>query len=213
MTTLPGGRTARSGGEEPDPLADVDDRLAAGDLDGVRAAIRALPERAPPGRSSRQVGAVDVDRFAAGRRDAEGRPGLRAPRHHGLAAGGARAAAADIDRIWVNPLRLLNGGFRRLRHPAARSRSAPSASTASTSRCSSGLDADWDVVPFAYDWRLGIDIAAERARRTDRRSGAPAHLVAHSMGGLVCRMLRARHRESWDRLVDRGDDLARADGS
>ena len=57
---------ARSaGGDEPDPLADVDDRLAAGDIDGVRAAIRALPERHRRD-LEQEVGALLVDRFARG---------------------------------------------------------------------------------------------------------------------------------------------------
>ena len=96
----------------------------------------------------------------------------------------------DSDRIWVNPLRLVNGEFRRLRHPAGDAISADGLYRVYLPLIM-GLDSAWDVVPVPYDWRLGIDTAAERLAQRVDDWGAPAHLVAHSMGGLVCRMLRA----------------------
>jgi triacylglycerol esterase/lipase EstA (alpha/beta hydrolase family) len=186
-------------GDEPDPLADVDERLAAGDIDGVRAAIRALPERHRRD-LEHEVGGLLVERFARG---TEGPKAGRVFVLHGIMGSllAAEGADADLDRIWISPLRLLGGGFARLRHPAAQP-----IRTVGLHRTYLplliGLDADFDVVPFAYDWRLGLDVAAEElAARID----GPAHLVAHSMGGLVCRMLRARHHAAWERLADGGD--------
>ena len=166
------------GGDEPDPLADVDDRLAAGDIDGVRAAIRALPERHRRD-LEQEVGALLVDRFARG---AETPKAGRVFVLHGIMGSllAAEGAGSDLDRIWINPLRLLGGGFARLRHPARDPIRAVGLHRTYLPLLI-GLDADWEVVPFAYDWRLGLDAAAaELAERID----GPAHLVAHSMGGL-----------------------------
>ena len=204
MTTLAGtsGSVAFAGTEEPDPLADVDERLAAGDLDGVRAAIRALPERDRRALEM-QVGGGRCRPVRARRRGAEaGRVFVL----HGIMGSllSVHEQGGHSDRVWINPLRLANGEFRRLRHPAGDAVSADGLYRVYLPLIM-GLDSAWDVVPVPYDWRLGIDVAAERLAQRVDEWGKPAHLVAHSMGGLVCRMLRARHRKSWDRLVDRDD--------
>ncbi|MEZ5446355.1 MAG: CHAT domain-containing protein [Gammaproteobacteria bacterium] len=64
-----------------------------------------------------------------------------------------------------------------------------------------------EVVPFAYDWRLSLVRLADQlapvveARLSHCEShGQPLRIVAHSMGGLVTRMMLARHRRLWERL-------------
>jgi len=64
------------------------------------------------------------------------------------------------------------------------------------------LQASWNVVTFAYDWRKGIEFASdELAKFIDRHfPDQPVHLVAHSMGGLVSRMFIIKHPGKWERM-------------
>ncbi|MCG3146489.1 MAG: hypothetical protein HONDAALG_04582 [Gammaproteobacteria bacterium] len=64
-----------------------------------------------------------------------------------------------------------------------------------------------EVVPFAYDWRLSVATLADQlaplveARLTQCEGHRqPLRIAAHSMGGLVTRMMLARHRRLWERL-------------
>jgi CHAT domain-containing protein len=187
--------------DEPDPFHDVDERLAAGDLDGVRAAIRALPE-AQRRVLDDAVGPIAVDAFARGEAvEKLGRvyvlPGIM----------GSLLSIADgsaTDRIWINALRLAIGAFDRLRHPVPEEVLVDGLHR-SYLPLVMRLDTAWDVVPVGYDWRLGLDVAADRLAERIRQDSGPAHLVAHSMGGLVCRMLRARHKAAWQQLARTSD--------
>jgi pimeloyl-ACP methyl ester carboxylesterase len=71
------------------------------------------------------------------------------------------------------------------------------------------LQACWNVLPFAYDWRRDLDVAADALAELihQRFNGEPVHLVAHSMGGMVCRNFIRRHPAL--RRDMRGDDLRR----
>jgi pimeloyl-ACP methyl ester carboxylesterase len=64
-----------------------------------------------------------------------------------------------------------------------------------------GLAADeWNVQPFAYDWRLDLAESADALRdKIDGWFGGsqPVNLVAHSMGGLVSRTFILRHQDRW----------------
>jgi pimeloyl-ACP methyl ester carboxylesterase len=66
------------------------------------------------------------------------------------------------------------------------------------------LHARWQVRSYGYDWRKDVDFAADgladfiRARFPDQ----PVHLVAHSMGGLVCRRFIDRHPDLWASMAD-----------
>jgi pimeloyl-ACP methyl ester carboxylesterase len=55
------------------------------------------------------------------------------------------------------------------------------------------LELSWNVLAFAYDWRRDIFESARLLERaiTAKFHGAPFHIVAHSMGGLLARVLRA----------------------
>ena len=68
------------------------------------------------------------------------------------------------------------------------------------------LGQGWRVEPFWYDWRKGLDLAADQlVARLASWFGpdAPAHLVAHSMGGLVARTFVKKHADRWESLWDR----------
>jgi pimeloyl-ACP methyl ester carboxylesterase len=63
----------------------------------------------------------------------------------------------------------------------------------------------WKAQAFWYDWRQNLDQAADQLRvEIDRWFGhdSPVHLVAHSMGGLVCRTFIKRHPDRWKTMWD-----------
>jgi pimeloyl-ACP methyl ester carboxylesterase len=66
------------------------------------------------------------------------------------------------------------------------------------------LQKRWQVLPFAFDWRVDIDDSADRLAEAIRDFGAgqPLHLVAHSMGGLVARRFAHRYPELWAGIDD-----------
>ena len=75
------------------------------------------------------------------------------------------------------------------------------------------LQRGWNVRAFAYDWRKGLDEAADGLAEAIRRSFGerePVHLLTHSMGGLVARVFIRRHPELWERMWD---DESRAPGA
>jgi hypothetical protein len=65
-----------------------------------------------------------------------------------------------------------------------------------------------EVIEFAFDWRVPIEqearrLAGEVARALDARaaSGRPVRLLAHSMGGIVARVMQLERRDVWARLM------------
>lgn len=66
----------------------------------------------------------------------------------------------------------------------------------------------YEVVPFAYDWRLSLQQEAARlaaaidARLRDAEARQqPLSIVAHSMGGLLARVMIALHPDLWQRML------------
>lgn len=75
-----------------------------------------------------------------------------------------------------------------------------------------GLNFDWNVKDFAFDWRLDLtDSARSLNDRINEWFGpnTPVHLVAHSMGGLVSRTFILNHPDRWERAWDaKGEGLS-----
>lgn len=74
------------------------------------------------------------------------------------------------------------------------------------------LGATHDVVPFAFDWRLSLRSEAVRLRdrlteliEIAEPNGRPVSLLAHSMGGLLARVLIADHPAIWQRMTRHRD--------
>jgi pimeloyl-ACP methyl ester carboxylesterase len=68
------------------------------------------------------------------------------------------------------------------------------------------LARDWNVRPFYFDWRSDIRTTAQALRQSLDAWFGPegqAHLVAHSMGGLVARCFAAMYPERWRTLAGR----------
>lgn len=116
--------------------------------------------------------------------------------------------AANGSRVWINPLSLAGGGLRKL------AIDAPNVDAQALVGLAYGdlveyLSQSHDVVTFPYDWRRSIaDAATDLARALGphldaaRAGRQPLHLLAHSMGGLVARMLIAQAPELWDRICE-----------
>ena len=202
-------------------LRKLDEALAAGDPDGVRDALFALSnlERDLLKERLGEDGLERLYRRARRRRRAtpEGRvivlPGLMGTQLDCLDKKG------DTDRIWFNPFRVLKG---RLDELQLRSDGGalPSPPTVITDGVYPSvympllleLEERWQVGPFGYDWRW----TSTGARRAGRRGaggwaqGEPAHLVVHSMGGLVSRRFIQHFPDVWASMQD---PTARAAGA
>jgi pimeloyl-ACP methyl ester carboxylesterase len=125
---------------------------------------------------------------------------------YGMAGGGSR--------IWVHLLRLAGGGFAQLRLDASGNGPADPRRDARATGIYKReygeqllrLSAEWNVQAFWYDWRRDLHEAASQLhQRMDAwfGPGAPVHLVAHSMGGLVARTFIANHAARWETMWDR----------
>jgi pimeloyl-ACP methyl ester carboxylesterase len=117
----------------------------------------------------------------------------------------------DVDRIWINVLRLLAGriGDLELTPEGEPARAGIHVRTAGVHRKTYvplllELDTRWHVRPFGFDWREDIDKSATRLDAEVKAFGAgePVHLVAHSMGGLVSRRFAQLFPDTWRAMDD-----------
>ena len=70
------------------------------------------------------------------------------------------------------------------------------------------LALNYEVLPFSYDWRRSLQHSAAALAKVlttqlAHRPGTAIHLVAHSMGSLVFRVLQLNEPELWQRWMDR----------
>jgi len=117
----------------------------------------------------------------------------------------------DVDRIWIDFVRLLAGriGDLELTPDGNPARAGVQIRPAGLHNLTYvpillELDTRWHVRPFPFDWREDIDKSAERldAEITSFGAGDPVHLVAHSMGGLVSRRFMQKHPATWKAMDD-----------
>ena len=133
-------------------------------------------------------------------------PGIMGTNLESIEGGG------DRDLVWVNIFRLAWGQAERLKLTADGKREAnagikifPSVIDKRTyARALVYLGARWRVLPFPFDWRKDIDASADALADFIKANsnGQPVHLVAHSMGGLVCRNFIRRHKDVWEKIAD-----------
>ncbi|MBM3161908.1 MAG: CHAT domain-containing protein [Chlorobi bacterium] len=112
--------------------------------------------------------------------------------------------------LWIDLLRLATGRISRMRLSPDGAHDTDAEYTVTPSdinkrsyaRAVLWLRASWNVETFAYDWRKDIDAAADALAvfLQQRFPRQPVHLVAHSMGGLVCRNFIVRHAEQWNSM-------------
>lgn len=117
----------------------------------------------------------------------------------------------DVDRVWINFLRLIDGRIGDLELTPAGEPARPGFHVRTASVHSKTyvpllmeLDTRWNVRPFPFDWREDVDKSATRLDAEIKAFGAgePVHLVAHSMGGLVSRRFAQRFPETWRAMDD-----------
>lgn len=194
-------------------LDDLQRALAAGDLAEARHALLSLRE-AEEELLEQELGSellLRVKRQA--RRVSRGAERGRVIVVHGIMGSllDVVDARGDSDRVWANVLRLANGRIADLEladdgQPKRRNLRVQTAGLHRKTYLALllELDREWEVLPFAYDWREDIARSADQLAGEIARfgSGRPVHLVAHSMGGLVSRCMILRHPELWQRMAD-----------
>jgi hypothetical protein len=203
---------ASARGREPDAsYLRLRDSFAAGDIDGARRALfRLLPEAREE--LEARIGAQAVQRMLHVAR------GVRAPNLgrvvviHGIMGGKLATidARGDQDLVWLKYFKLIQGRIERFALDAnaapadPRYRVEPRGLLDEYMPLVFDLSQRWQVLPVAFDWRLDIDLSAQRLDAEIRRwaNGEPVHIVAHSMGGLVSRRFIRNFAETWAAMRD-----------
>jgi pimeloyl-ACP methyl ester carboxylesterase len=128
---------------------------------------------------------------------------------HGITGSdlGVAYSAGNTKNIWVNFWSLLRGGICNIKLSADGTKDdiqtgqviPTGVNKRYYARAVFALGSRWNVTPFAYDWRKDIDDASHALARLIRSSfqDKPVHLVAHSMGGLVCRNFIRLYPDLW----------------
>src|SRR5258706_5178166 len=185
--------------------------LNAGEMDGLREALLTL---SPQGRDELRLrlGSPAVDRLLLGVRGARRAARGRVVVIHGIMGGKLASVdeTGDDDLVWVNYFRLMDGRIGDFRLDAQGNQADPSISVTSCGLLDEylplvvELGREWEVLPFAYDWRLDIDQSVHKLNDAIRAwaGGKPVHIVAHSMGGLVSRRFIQLHPDTWDAMAD-----------
>ena len=117
------------------------------------------------------------------------------------------------DLTWVSAFRILRGWLDRLRlSDDGRSDANPKFTVAATGIMKRyygemllALSDNWNVKDFYFDWRKDLDLAADSLNAKLGGSfddGAPVHIVAHSMGGLVARTFIKKYSSRWRTMWD-----------
>lgn len=118
----------------------------------------------------------------------------------------AVGATGKADRVWFNPLRIALGGMNDLAF------SAPEVSPDGLFEMFYGdlarhLETTHEVVRFPYDWRQPIaqtaQLLANEVEKALARTAQPIRLLAHSMGGLVCRQMIQTRDDLWKAITSR----------
>ncbi len=131
---------------------------------------------------------------------------------------GIMGSELDVNdkNIWAHKRRLLTGGMRRLR--------IQSRNVSSDGLISEGyeslvdyLSETHEVIPFHYDWRTSLvdnrhdaTVLAEAVRLAEavkskldevEAANQPVRILAHSMGGLLARIMIAKHQLVWEEMM------------
>ena len=119
---------------------------------------------------------------------------------------GSHLQVAGHDRVWFDPLDIASGGLSKIEWgvPAVE---AEELFAMFYGKLCERLAGSHRVEPFPYDWRLPIDVLAERLGefldRLMKQTQQPIRLLAHSMGGLVVRACIHKRRAVMDALMAR----------
>ena len=120
---------------------------------------------------------------------------------------GGSHLSADGHRVWLDYADLSQGGLEKLAIGATGVR-PESLLVQFYGQLANHLSSTHEVVEFAYDWRFSLRDEAKRLaeRVSDKldsaeRNGQPVRILAHSMGGLLARVMVAQNRDLWRRII------------
>ena len=198
--------------ESEPTIARLRESMAANNVPAIRSALLGLSKE---GRDELEIrlGKAVVDRMmrAAGRGPSRGYLG-RVVVIHGIMGGKLATVdeTGDEDLVWVNYFRLLEGRIAGFKLDAAGNQADPNIEVLTCGLLDEylplvmELEGTWQVLPFAFDWRLDIDRSAARLDEAIRgwAGGQPAHIIAHSMGGLVSRRFIQKFPQTWASMAD-----------
>ncbi|MBL7702722.1 MAG: CHAT domain-containing protein [Ferruginibacter sp.] len=106
------------------------------------------------------------------------------------------------NKVWINYARFLIGELSRL-DISKKNITAPSLIRTSYKKLVDYLSAEYDVVTFAFDWRMPLAEAAELLKAKIEQYLAfkvPIKIIGHSMGGVVTRDFIINHPATWNKL-------------
>jgi hypothetical protein len=116
--------------------------------------------------------------------------------------------AVGEQRIWLSYRAILLGDLDEIRYPNAVTAQEPIDDY--YGELIEELSDDYDVIPFAFDWRQPIEDSAKalaqrlNAAMDDRAAGGlPVRVLAHSMGGIVMRTVQLVAEPVWQRFIQR----------
>jgi hypothetical protein len=110
--------------------------------------------------------------------------------------------SADDKLVWINYLRFLSGGLKKLdiKSPGI---IAPSLIKTSYAKIVNHLEQSYDVVTFAFDWRQQLNQSAQLFKnKIEELLGykQPIKIIGHSMGGVLVRDFMVTQRPTWEKL-------------
>ena len=119
---------------------------------------------------------------------------------------GSHLREGDNDRVWFEFFDIARGGMEKIRYDQRDIHPDGLFDRFYGDLCDY-LEGTHMVRRFAYDWRQPLQDEADRlAAAVDQalnQTREAVRIMAHSMGGLVVRMMIARHRTVWNRVVAR----------
>ncbi len=119
---------------------------------------------------------------------------------------GSHLRVGDKDRVWFQFFDIARGGIEKISIDKADIHPDALFEQFYGDLCAE-LERNHELRRFPYDWRQPLQDEADRlAGEIDKALSAtelPVRIMAHSMGGLVVRMMIARQPELWKRLIER----------
>lgn len=113
----------------------------------------------------------------------------------------------NTSRLWLNYIGIAAGGLINLKINGTNIK-ATTLNSQTYNNLINYLSADFDVYPFAYDWRLDLieeakklSVALKQELENKERTNHEFHFIAHSMGGLLLRAMIHTDPALWKQIT------------